>query len=73
MPSGISKGIFRNFFVFPVLYSKAFLIKEVYGSWFDPSNPVISPGGSMRPDLRKELLELSDSMDLCVVIGSSLM
>ena len=47
-------------------------VLEVHGSWFDPSNPVLKPGGQMRPDIWQKALELQQRADLCVVIGTSL-
>ena len=44
----------------------------MHGSWFDPANPVLRPGGQVRPDIWQRSLALLDRADLCVVIGTSL-
>jgi hypothetical protein len=44
-------------------------INEIHGGWFDPSNP---GGNQLRSDLFQELLELEESTDLCLALGSSL-
>ena len=45
---------------------------EMYGSWFDPSNPPVKFGGTIRKDLLLSSFEEAERMDLCIVIGSSL-
>ena len=47
-------------------------VLEVHGSWFDPANPALRPGGQVRPDIWRRSLALLDRADLCVVIGTSL-
>ena len=47
-------------------------IIEMYGSWFDPSNPVVKQGGSIRQDLWQRAVTQSEEADLCIVIGTSL-
>ena len=47
-------------------------VNEVYGSWFDPSNPVVRPPESIREDLWGRLSQSASSADLCLVMGSSL-
>ena len=47
-------------------------VHEVHGSWFDPANPALKPGGQPRPDIWQRCLGLLDKADLCVVIGTSL-
>ena len=47
-------------------------VHEVHGSWFDPTNPALRPGGQVRPDIWQKCLGLLDRADLCVVIGTSL-
>ena len=47
-------------------------VLEVHGSWFDPANPALRPGGQARPDIWRRSLALLDRADLCVVIGTSL-
>ena len=45
---------------------------EVFGSWFDPSNPVIKPGGTIRQDLWEKTKLAAENIDLVLVIGTSL-
>ena len=47
-------------------------VVELYGSWFDPANPPVKSGGTIRRDLLHSSLEEAERMDLCIVIGSSL-
>lgn len=47
-------------------------VLEVHGSWYDPSNPVLRKGGTIRPDIRERLREEEETADLVVVVGSSL-
>merc|ERR1711991_501966 len=48
------------------------LINEIHGAWFDPSNPVVQFSGSLRTDLFNDMLEIEDSTDLCLCLGTSL-
>ena len=45
---------------------------EVHGSWYDPTNPVLRQGGTVRPDVRERLTQLEETADLVLVMGSSL-
>ena len=47
-------------------------IIELFGSWFDPSNPAVKQGGSIREDLWQRAVRQSEEADLCLVIGTSL-
>ena len=47
-------------------------VNEVYGSWFDPSNPPVRSGGSIRQDLWRRLRLSCERADLCLVVGTSL-
>jgi len=47
-------------------------INEIHGSWFDPCNQVVKYSGSLRDDLYNNMSELSDTADLCIVVGTSL-
>ena len=44
----------------------------MYGSWYDPSNPVVRPPRSIRQDLWERLCLSASKADLCLVIGTSL-
>ena len=48
------------------------IINEVHGSWYDPSNPVVKPKGTIREDLFERMLSEADSSDLTLVLGTSL-
>ena len=48
------------------------VINEVHGSWYDPSNPVVKPKGSIREDLFERMLSDADTADLTLALGTSL-
>ena len=48
------------------------IINEVHGSWYDPSNPVVKPKGTIRQDLFERMLSDADSADLTLALGTSL-
>jgi NAD-dependent SIR2 family protein deacetylase len=47
-------------------------INEIHGAWFDPSNPVVQFSGSLRTDLFQWMLEIENSIDMCLCLGTSL-
>ena len=47
-------------------------VAEVFGSWFDPSNPPLGKTGKMRPDLKERLRLAAEKADLTLALGSSL-
>ena len=47
-------------------------LNEVYGSWYDPSNPVLRGKGRLRADLYERLLRDSLEADLVLVLGAPL-
>ena len=47
-------------------------INEIHGSWYDPSNPVVSYGGSIKDDLYPWLSQEANTADLVLVLGTSL-
>ena len=47
-------------------------VVEVFGSWFDPSNPVVKDGGTIRKDIWDKAQLAAENIDLCLVIGTSL-
>lgn len=47
-------------------------INEIHGSWFDPSNPVVKYSGSLRGDLFEDMEHQAESVDLVLVLGTSL-
>ena len=47
-------------------------INEIHGSWYDPSNPVVSYGGSIKDDLYPWLSQEASTADLVLVLGTSL-
>ena len=44
----------------------------MFGSWFDPSNPVVKAGGTIRQDLWEKTKLAAENVDLVLVIGTSL-
>jgi len=47
-------------------------INEIHGAWYDPSNPVVQFSGSLRSDLFKWMLQMEDTTDFCLCLGTSL-
>jgi len=47
-------------------------INEVHGSWYDPGNPVVKYGGTLRSDLYTDMVWQAQNADLVVVLGTSL-
>mmetsp|Transcript_71448 Transcript_71448/g.180635 ORF Transcript_71448/g.180635 Transcript_71448/m.180635 type:complete len:515 (-) Transcript_71448:350-1894(-) len=47
-------------------------INEIHGSWFDPSNPVVLYSGTLRSELCEDMVDLADTSDLTLVMGTSL-
>lgn len=47
-------------------------LNEIHGSLFDPSNPVVPMGGTLRPDLSRWMDEWAVRADLCLALGTSL-
>jgi len=45
---------------------------NIHGAWFDPSNPVVQFGGSLRTDLFNWLIQSENKIDLCLCLGTSL-
>ena len=46
------------------------LVNEVYGSWYDPSNPVVRGKGKLRSDLYSWLVKDSLEADLVLALGA---
>jgi NAD-dependent SIR2 family protein deacetylase len=49
-----------------------YLLNEIHGAWFDPSNPVVKMSGQLRSDLFEELLSYEETADVCIAVGTSL-
>merc|ERR1711934_584977 len=47
-------------------------INEIHGSWYDPSNPVVKYGGSLRGELFEDMWNWANTADLVLVLGTSL-
>jgi NAD-dependent SIR2 family protein deacetylase len=47
-------------------------INEVHGSWYDPSNPVVKYGGTLRDEERWWMKHAARTADLVIVLGTSL-
>lgn len=47
-------------------------LNEIHGAWFDVSNPVVPMSGSLRDDLFEDVLEVEQTTDLCIAVGTSL-
>jgi len=47
-------------------------INEIHGAWFDPSNPVVPMSGSLRDDLYDWFVEIKNTADLVIAVGTSL-
>jgi hypothetical protein len=46
-------------------------LNEIHGSMYDPSNPEVQTGGTLRADLFAELLAWEDRADLSLCVGTS--
>merc|ERR1712176_841726 len=47
-------------------------LNEIHGSLFDPSNPMIPMGGSLRRDLHNMMSDWEARTDLCLALGTSM-
>lgn len=47
-------------------------LNEIHGSLFDPSNPVVPMGGSLRHDLHSMMSDWEKRTDLCLALGTSM-
>jgi hypothetical protein len=47
-------------------------INEVHGSWYDPSNPVVKYGGTLRGEECQWMRDAALTADLVIVLGTSL-
>merc|ERR1711988_1139598 len=47
-------------------------INEVHGSWYDPSNPVVTYDGTLRDEECQWMRDAANTADLVIVLGTSL-
>ena len=46
-----------------------YLLNEIHGAWYDPSNPVVPMNGELRDDYFDDLIDWEEKADLVLAMG----